>query len=164
MKKNIYHHCHAVGYNPDRPRAPWTLDGIHYFNNGNLAECEASDFYGYGFRYDTDGVPFDKGSDIEPLRYSVKSHNCSLGCVYTTHNTPEGKAEIIAEYFRRTRSVGWVYVVRYEEHSDIYEMDAQEFRYLLENFGSMSRESGKTVYKIKIKTSQKMVRWFEGLA
>ena len=36
--------------------------------------------------------------------------------------------------------------------------------HLLETFGSMSRESGKTVYKIKIKTTQKMVRWLEGLA
>lgn len=158
MKKIKYYHHVSVSYDPNRSRAPWSIDGVHHFNDGNLAECEASDLFGYGFRYDTQAVPFDLGSDIEPLRMSVKSNGCSLACVYSD-NKDTAKADIIAEYFRRVHSVRWVYVIRKESYSDMYQMDATEFQEFVERFGGLTRESGKTYYKIKIRTTQKMEQW-----
>ena len=160
MRKRIYHRRVRLLCDPARSRAPWSVDGVHYFNDGNLCECEASDFYGYGFQFDKKAVPFDRGSDIQPLRLSVKSNGCSLACVYS-ENKDTAKAEIIAEYFERVHSVGWVYVIRKETYSELYEMNAPEFREFVEEFGGISRESGKTCYKIKIRTSQKMERWLE---
>lgn len=158
MRKLFYYHHRGLLYNPDRPRAPWTLDGIHYFNQGNLCECETSDFYGYGFRYDKKAIRFDKGSDIEQLRLSVKSDGCTLACVYR-ESKDTAKAEIIGEYFERTHSIKWVYVIRKSGYSELYEMNATEFREFVETFGGLSRESGKFYYKVKIRTTQKMEDW-----
>ena len=147
-------------YDANRSRAPWSYDGIRHFNEGNFAEGGASECYGFGFRYDTKGVPFDKGSDIEPLCMSVKSNGCSLACVYR-QDKETAKAEIIAEYFERVHSIRWAYVIRTENRFDIYEMDANEFRLFVEQFSGLSRETGKPYYKLKIRTTNTMVKWLQ---
>ena len=163
MKKRVYVHHVPLLYHADRPRSPWTMDGVHHMNDGNLIECECSDCYGYGFRYDTKAVPFDIGSDIEDLRISVKSNGCSLACVYR-ESKETAKAEIIAEYFDRVHSRLWAYGIREEKQTVFYEMEREEFKLFVEMFGGLSRESGKTYYKIKIRTTQKMVSWLEDRA
>lgn len=158
MQKHFYHHRMQLFYNSDRPRAPWTFDGIHYFNHGNLCECEVSDFFGCGFKYDKKAIRFDRGSDINQLCMSVKSDGCTLACIYR-ESKDTAKAEIIGEYFERVHSVKWVYVIRKSGYSELYEMNATEFREFVETFGGLSRESGKIYYKVKIRTTQKMENW-----
>jgi hypothetical protein len=157
-------HTHVIKANPQydasRSRAPWTIDGQHFFNDGNLAECGVNEHFGYGFRYDKKAVAFDIGSDIEALRMSVKSNGCSLACVYRT-NKETAKAEIIAEYFERVHSNRWAYVVRTDMSLEIYEMNAMEFRQFVEKFSGLSRESGKDYYKLKIRTTDKMMAWLK---
>ena len=82
MKKSIYTCKTAVHFNPGHKGAPYTVDGIHYFNDGNRHEAVVSEWAGYGFSYDNDHIPFDKGSDIEELNASVKSSGASLACLY----------------------------------------------------------------------------------
>lgn len=159
MKKSVYTCQTAVHFNPEHKGAPYTIDGIHYFNDGNRHEAVVSEWAGYGFSYDVDHVPFDKGSDIEELYASVKSSGASLACLYG-----DDKASIIAEYFARVHSSMWIYSVEVDGEFWLYQMNADEFKEFLEEFSGLARESGKEIrYKVRIKkTSGKMIKWFEG--
>ena len=158
MKKSVYTCQTAVRFNPDHKGAPYTIDGIRYFNDGNRHEAVVSEWAGYGFSYDVDHVPFDKGSDIEELYASVKSSGASLACLYG-----DDKASIIAEYFARVHSSMWIYSVEVDGEFWLYQMNADEFKEFLEEFSGLTRESGKEIrYKVRLKkTSGKMVKWLE---
>lgn len=159
MKKSVYTCKTAVHFNPEHKGAPYTVDSIHYFNDGNRHEAVVSEWAGYGFSYDNDHVSFDKGSDIEELNASVKSSGASLACLYG-----DDKASIIAEYFARVHSSMWIYSVEVDGEFWLYQMNADEFKEFLEEFSGLTRESGKEIrYKVRIKkTSGKMIKWFEG--
>ena len=159
MKKSTYTCKTAVHFNPDHKGAPYTVDSIHYFNDGNRHEAVVSEWAGYGFSYDNDHVSFDKGSDIEELNASVKSSGASLACLYG-----DDKASIIAEYFTRVHSSMWIYSIEVDSEFWLYQMNADEFKEFLEEFSGLTRESGKEIrYKVRIKkTSGKMIKWFEG--
>ncbi|MBR4155409.1 MAG: hypothetical protein IKU01_01720 [Bacteroidales bacterium] len=138
------------------------LIGDKVGNGGNLAEACASEGYGYGYGFDKDCIPYDKGSDIEELKMSVKSSGASLACIYRNSNTAEDFKSIIAEYFANVHSVRWCYVVLIDNTANLYEMNAEEFKEFLMNWAGMSKESGKECYKIKFKkTSGIMVKWLE---
>ena len=158
MKKSVYSVRTAVRFNPDHKGAPYTVDGIHHFNDGNRHEAAVSEWAGYGFSYDNDHVPFDKGSDIEELNASVKSSGASLACLYG-----DDKASIIAEYFARVHSTMWIYSIEVDGDFWFYQMNADEFKEFLEEFSGLTRESGKEIrYKVRLKkTSGKMVKWLE---
>jgi hypothetical protein len=98
------------------------------------------------------------GSDIEELNASVKSSGASLACLYGSD-----KAEIVREYFARVHSTMWIYVVEVDSEFWLYQMNAEEFRAMLEEFSGLARESGKEIrYKLRLKkTSSKMVKWLE---
>lgn len=158
MKKSVYFVRTAVHFNPDHKGAPYTVDGVHYFNDGNRHEAAVSEWAGYGFGYDNDHVPFDKGSDIEELNASVKSSGASLACLYGND-----KASVIAEYFARVHSTMWIYSIEVDGEFWFYQMNADEFKEFLEEFSGLTRESGKEIrYKVRLKkTSGKMVKWLE---
>lgn len=158
MKKSVYTCQTAVHFNPDHKGAPYTVDGVHYFNNGNRLEAVVNEWAGYGFDFDTEHVPFDMGSDIEELNASVKSSGASLACLYG----PD-KDEIIREYFARVYSTMWIYVAEVDSEFWLYQMNAEEFKTMLEEFGGLTRESGTEIrYKLRLKkTSSKMVKWLE---
>ena len=158
MKKSTYSARTAVTFMPEHSGAPYTINGSKFFNFGQLAEAVVSEWAGYGFRFDCDHVPFDKGSDIEELNASVKSSGASLACLYGAD-----KAEIITEYFARVHSSMWIYAVQVDSEWWLYQMNADEFRKFLEEFSGLTRESGKEIrYKVRLKkTSSKMVKWLE---
>ena len=158
MKKSAFVSRTSVHFNPEHKGAPYTVDGVHFFNFGNYAESVVNEWAGYGFGFDTDAVPFDKGSDIEELNASVKSSGASLACLYG-----DDKAGIIAEYFARVHSSMWIYAMQVDEEWWFYQMNAEEFAEFLEEFSGLVRESGKEIrYKVRMKkTSSKMVKWFE---
>lgn len=158
MKKSVFNSSVSVHFNPEHKGAPYTVDGVHWFNNGNRMEAVVNEWAGYGFGFDTDHVPFDMGSDIEELSASVKSSGASLACLYGSD-----KAEIIREYFARVHSTMWIYVVEVDSEFWLYQMNAEEFRAMLEEFSGLTRESGKEIrYKLRLKkTSSKMVKWLE---
>ena len=158
MKKSVFTSATTVHCAPEHRGAPYTVDGVHYFNAGNYAEAIVNEWAGYGFSFDTDHVPFDMGSDIEPLHASVKSSGASLASLYGAD-----KSSIVAEYFARVKSSMWIWVVRVDEEWWLYQMDADEFRTMLELFAGLTRESGKEIkYKLRFKkTSGKMIKWLE---
>lgn len=159
MKKSVFTSKTAVHFDPAHKGAPYTVDGVHYFNDGNRHEAVVSEWAGYGFGYDNDHVPFDKGSDIEELNASVKSSGASLACLYG-----DDKASIIAEYFARVHSTMWIYSIEVDGEFWFYQMNADEFKEFLEEFSGLTRESGKEIrYKVRLKkTSSKMIKWLEG--
>jgi hypothetical protein len=131
-------------------------------NGGNLAECYVQEFYGYGFKFDTDHIAFDKGSDIEELGISVKSSGASLACLYRDEPTAENMESLLTEYFDRVHSTRWAYVAIIDGVASIYEMNATEFKEFVTEWAGWNKESGKTCYKIKFKkTSGKMLTWLD---
>ena len=158
MVKHIHQLQTSVRFVPDHKGAPYTVDGRHFFNAGNFAECAVNEYEGFGFGYDTHAVPFDKGSDIEPLRMSVKSSKFSLACLYGTD-----RDSIIAEYFRRCHSKVWRYVVQVDSEFWFYDMNQAEFAEFLDVWSIASRADSKTdLLKVKGKaTSGKMLQWLE---
>lgn len=161
MKKIFHLLQQEMIYNPAKSRAPWTIDGIHHMNGGQRFEGSAHEYFEGAFTFDRKAVPFDKGSDIESLRISVKSHGCSLACLYRPR-TDTAKAEIITEYFQRTASEWWLWAEEPAHRQMVfYIMDATEFRQFLELFGELGQETGKDLWKIRVRSSKKLVRWLE---
>lgn len=157
MRKATYTTTTAIKYDSAHKGAPYTVDGIHYFNNGNKLEAVVNEWCGHGFNFDTKGVSFDKGSDIEELHASVKSSGASLACLYG-----ETKEAIITEYFQRTASRLWIYVVEIDGEFWIYQMNQAEFAEMLDKFATTTKESGNHKLKVRFnKTSGKMIKWFE---
>ena len=158
MKKSVFVSRTSVHFDPTHKGAPYSVDSAHFFNFGNYAEAVVNEWAGYGFGFDTYAVPFDKGSDIEELNASVKSSGASLACLYGSD-----KADIIREYFARVHSTMWIYVVEVDSEFWLYQMNAEEFKTMLEEFSGLTRESGKEIrYKLRLKkTSSKMVKWLE---
>ena len=157
MRKATYTTTTAIKYDPTHKGAPYTVDGIHYFNNGNKLEAVINEWCGNGFGFDTKAVSFDKGSDVEKLHASVKSSGASLACLYG-----ETKEAIIAEYFERVASRLWIYVVEIDGEFWIYQMDRAEFAEMLEKFATTAKESGSHKLKVRFnKTSGKMIKWLE---
>lgn len=157
MRKVTHTTNTTIHFDPAHKGAPYTVDGIHYMNGGNVNEAAVNEWLGKGFGYDTAHVSFDQGSDIEELHASVKSSGASLACLYG-----ETKEQIIAEYFKRTASRQWIYVVRVDEEFWFYFMTKEEFSEMLEKFATTAKESGSHKLKVRFnKTSGKMIKWLE---
>lgn len=137
--------------------------GAHYFFNGKYANCgeflESVAKAHRGLDYTVNPTTsFDKGSDIESEKASVKSGGASLACLYG-----DTKEEIIKEFFERVASEKFIYITMVEDNITEYEMNKTEFKNFLDEFGTLAKESGgKDLQKVRIrKTSTKMVKWFE---
>lgn len=140
-------------YNAERKSAHYLIEGIEgYKNGGEFAEivCKAV----RGFKAEKDAnTPFDKGSDIEETRTSIKSNACGL----TDRKLADNKEDFLAEYFRRTHSTNVDYVVIIDDEVSIYNMDMNEFKEFTSEFAKWDKHS----QKVRIKTTGKMIKWFE---
>lgn len=154
-KVQFFNDKFSYAYDATHKGAPYIVNGRHC-NAGQLAEALFSGFNGYGFKFDKDAVPFDRGSDVG--NYSVKSSGASLACLYGLD-----KAAILDEYFARVYSTAWVYVVQLDDMVYFYTMNAEEFRAFAEEWAGLTRESGKEIrYKVRFKkTSSKMLQWLD---
>ena len=104
-----------------------------------------------------DKTPWNVGSDIEPLKISVKSDRFSLTAGGQLRG--QSKAEMLDDYFNRVASKVFAYVTKSYE---VYEMNPAEFKEFLEQFGYISRESSSNGGKTKIKAkdeSRAMLAW-----
>ena len=140
-------------YNAEKKSAHYLIEGIEgYKNGGEFAEivCKAV----RGFKAEKDAnTPFDEGSDIEETRTSIKSHACGL----TDRKLADNKENFLAEYFRRTHSTNVDYVVIIDDEVSIYNMNMSEFREFTNEFAKWDKHS----QKVRIKTTVKMIKWFE---
>ena len=119
--------------NTGRPRAPYTIDGVHFMNDGQRKEAIAKNCHGLDWRIDGN-TSYDKGSDIEQYNASVKSSKATL----VNKKLGATLKESLDTYFQHTTSTSFWYVTTDNELVTIYKMDANTFRTFLETFAKLN--------------------------
>lgn len=151
MKRNSYSIPFAYQYKPEHKGAPYTMDGEHFMNGGELCEAAIKAALGFDARKDA-STPFDADSDIPELHASVKSSKATL----TGIKLGADMDEILRNYFARVASTLWIWVVLIDETVTAYEMNREEFESFTREFARVEREV------IRYKTSSsKMIQWLE---
>ena len=127
-----------------------------YANHGIAKEQDVR-YTLLGYVEKHDNVPFDKGSDIEPLKMSVKSARFTLA----SKLNGETFEEMLDDFFSRVASLKFTYVTKDNEG---YVMDKEEFREFLEQFTTIQTASKKNgggkVVRAKSE-SKAMLAWLE---
>jgi hypothetical protein len=155
MTKLEYINTMPYEYYPERNGAKYKI-GDKFKNHGEFCESIAKHHRGLEYLVNP-STTYDKGSDIEREKASVKSGGATLACLYG-----ESLDEIIKTYFAKTASTKWIYVVIIDELVTEYHMDAKEFEEFIRAFCRLDRESGKTEKKVRFRnTSAKTIKWLE---
>lgn len=152
MKKFISVNVPAFQFVPEHKGAPYTMDGIHYMNNGERLEISLKHAFGLEARKDAN-TAFDAGSDIEEYNMSVKSGKATLTSEILGHDMDSS----LATYFARTASTCWAWVADMDGALVAYIMNEKEFEEFTKSWANFNKE-GKVRFKT---TSGKMVKWFE---
>ena len=140
-------------YDANHPRSHYLIKGENtYKNGGEFSEVVCKVIRGFEAVKDAN-TPFDKGSDIEETKTSIKSNGCGL----TDEKLADNKEEFLAKYFERTHSTNVDYVVIIDDEVTIYNMNMDEFREFTNEFAKWDKHST----KVRIKTTSKMIKWFE---
>lgn len=148
------HGKHNVAYTTTaRKGAPYTIDGVHHFNGGDLSEICAKGLLGYAAAKDAN-TSFDKGSDIPELSASVKSAKATLTSMVLGDNFDD----VLKIYFERTHSTMWIWSYVNGDEVELYVMDKVEFEEFTKLFASWASDRKVIRYKT---TSKKMTEWFE---
>ena len=144
-------------FNNEKKGSKYSVDGGQTFkNHGEYMESVAKYHRGLDYLVNP-ATSFDKGSDIESLRASVKSSNASLASVYGFSFD-----NIIKEYFTRVHSTLWIFMIDIEDKIIEYHMNKIEFEKFLYEWATLAIESGSHLTKIRIKkVSGKMIKWLE---
>ena len=107
MKKMTFENTMTYQYIGDRKGAKYTLDGEHFMNHGEYAECLAKFVLGYKAEKDAN-TRFDKGEDIPELNASVKSWNCGL----TDMKLADNKEEFLHKFWEMSNpNVTYIWVI-----------------------------------------------------
>ena len=127
-------------------------------NNGDRAE-ENFDFAMNGFISGKDSLGYDVADDVthNGIGYSVKSNHFSLASANLIKG--ETMTEKLNYYFETVHSTKAVYVTK---DNIAYIMNMNEFREMLEAFGTLERESNKNGGGLKVRCkaeSKKMRDW-----
>ena len=138
-------------------RAPYSLDGIHWMNGGELAEVLDKLSKGYAPTKDANGR-WDETSDIPETRTSCKSYRFGLNNEYLGDTYEEVKTE----YFKRVHSVQWDYIIIEDNTLTVYTMNKAEFAEYLDNFHIFERGRIRGVRSKKAITE--MIEWLEARA
>ena len=138
-------------------RAPYSLDGIHWMNGGELAEVLDKLSKGYAPTKDANGR-WDETSDIPETRTSCKSYRFGLNNEYLGDTYEEVKTE----YFKRVHSVEWDYIIIEGDTLTVYTMDKAEFAEYLDNFHIFEKGRIRGVRSKKAITE--MIEWLEARA
>ena len=139
-------------FDPNHKGAPFTLDGVHWMNNGEFMEVVAKSVLGYECRKDAN-TPYDKGSDIEEINASVKSSRATVVNMKLA-DTFEESMDI---FFERVHSTQFIYATAIEDEATLYFMDAPQFREFLQNWAGLNERG---FMRLKA-TSGKMLKWLE---
>ena len=153
MNKTIYEINIKYIFDNNRKGAKYSLDGIHFFNSGELAEIMDKSVKGYEVAKDAN-TAYDKGSDIKETNTSVKSGKATL----TSKVLGNSKDEILNTYFKTVHSDNWDWVVIIDDTITIYNMNAKEFREFTEEWAAY--DENRKVVRFKA-TSGKMIKWLE---
>ena len=153
MKKIVKEITIDYIFEADRKGAKYSFDGgEHFCNGGDFLEITAKHENGFNAKKDAN-TPFDKGSDIEEIKTSVKSSKFTL----TSEKLADTFEESKNVYFQRVHSNKWWYVVRIDDTIIIYVMNKSEFSEFLDNWASLNERG---VIRGKA-TSAKMLLWLD---
>lgn len=137
--------------NTHRAGAPYTLDGVHHFNNGDLAEIAVKARLGYAPVKDAN-TAFDVDSDIPELGASVKSGKATL----CSAKLGDDFDTVLANFMARVHSELFIWVIADEVEVEAWQMDAAEFVEFTRKFAGF--EADRKV--IRYRTSSKaLVKW-----
>lgn len=153
MNKATYEINIKYTFDNNRKGAKYSIDGIHFFNSGELAEIMDKSVKGYKVAKDAN-TAYDKGSDIEETNTSVKSGKATL----TSKVLGTNKIEVLNTYFKTVYSDNWDWVVIIDDTITIYNMNAKEFREFAEEWSAY--DESRKVVRFKA-TSGKMIKWLE---
>lgn len=153
MKKNEFAIRLPYTYNPEHKGAPYTIDGEHWFNGGDLHEMLAKDGYGYKPVKDANSA-YDVASDIPEMRASVKSSGATLVNRVLGYDFDS----VLNHYFATVHSDLWIWAVKIDETLVTYEMDRNEFEKFVREWAGFLAD--RKVIRFK-KTSGKMIKWLE---
>jgi hypothetical protein len=158
MKKSISKiNVNIIIDTENHKRSPYSLDGIHWMNGGELAEVLDKLSKGYKPEKDANGK-WDETSDIIETRTSCKSYRFGLNNEYLG-NTYE---EVKTEYFKRVHSISWDYIIVDGDTLIVYTMDKTEFAEYLDNFHIFERGRIRGVRSKK--AIAEMIEWLDARA
>ena len=141
-------------YDPDHKGAPYTLDGSHWMNGGQLKQIlRVASALGRVDR--PDHIRYDVDSDIPEFHESVKSSKATLVNMVLGDDLQSSLTFYLAHTVSTTHS--WVMI----QGDDLvtYLMDLDEFKEFTEKFAGYDQSRKVVRYKAD---STIMVRWFEG--
>ena len=157
MKTYSYTNTMPYKFDSNRKGSKYSMDnGKKWKNHGEWCESVAKFHRGMEYLVNP-ATSYDNGSDIEEMNASVKSSDASLACIYGNNFQ-----QILDTYFENVHSSLWIFMVNVDENITEYHMNAKEFREFLENWGTLAKESGSKLIKVRIKKSSgKMIKWLE---
>ena len=143
-------------YDKNHKGAPYTLNGVNWFNHGDLCEIALKACKGYKPTKDGNGK-WNETSDIEETYTSVKSGKATLA----SDLIGEDMEEMLNRYFKEVHSTNWSYVVIIDNEMLIeYNMTTEEFREMLLTWANINERK---VIRFK-NTSGKMLKWLDARA
>lgn len=152
MRTTTYKLTLGYRYDPNHKGAPYTIDGEHWFNHGDL--CEIALKHCLGFKAVKDGNgKWNKCSDIEETATSVKSSKATLASDLTGTDIDL----MLDRYFAEVHSTNFSYVAIVDESLIEYNMNAEEFREFTKTWANINERK---VIRYK-STSGKMLRWLD---
>lgn len=137
----------------DHSGSHYLMSDGRYYNAGEFLEASDKNSRGLDWHKDAN-TPWNKGSDIEETHTSVKSSKFTLA----SNLTGDTVEEVLNRYFEQVASTNWDYVIQIDEQIYVYNMNRDEFKAFVLQFGRISKER-RTVRGLA--TSSKMIRWLE---
>lgn len=155
MKRITYTNNMPYTFDPSHRGAPYMV-GKKWKNHGQYMESVVKFHRGYE-HIECPATAYNMGSDIEEMSASVKSGKGTLASVYGP-----SKEAILDIYFANVASTLWIFATEIDGTVYEYHMNATEFRTFCETFGTLARESGSKLMKVRFKeASGKMLHWLD---
>lgn len=137
--------------NTRRAGAPYTIDGEHHFNNGDLAEITVKAALGYAPIKDAN-TAYNIDSDIPEICASVKSAKATL-CSAKLGNDFDS---VLTAFMNTVHSTCFIWAIADIDNVEFWEMNASEFVEFTKLFGYFTEDRKVIRYKT---SSKAMIKW-----
>jgi hypothetical protein len=125
MKKIIVKMPESVKFDNTHKGAKWTFDGVHYCNEGNVAEAVLNYYFNNKLEYDHNSVRFNIEADLPAQGISVKSGRFSLASAGLLHG--EDFYSQLQDYTMRDAASEVAYGILMNDSFVYYLMNHEDF-------------------------------------
>ena len=125
MKKIIVKMPESVKFDNTHKGAKWTFDGVHYCNEGNVAEAVLNYYFNNKLEYDHNSVRFDIEADLPAQGISIKSRRFSLASAGLLHG--EDFYSQLQDYTMRDAASEVAYGILMNDSFVYYLMNHEDF-------------------------------------